>query len=219
MNLLDERYELSLERMKDMVEVQEVAPRYQEYFKQAANLVCLITDAYDKVQSGWMKSASIADLRALNHELYQDILGENYEKSYANPAFAAEKFGEDMGRLLSFLMTELRAMIPFAFEGLLEELVIRMELLLEVYGAFSYAHAEGQEAPDTKELQESLYWFVSDYSEPAAAWRVKTQVDASEDFAVRIIMDNDLNDSLKCKKNHKCSELKAGIIYHVLDTN
>lgn len=32
-------------------------------------------------------------------------------------------------------------------------------------------------------------------------------------------MDNDLNDSLKHKKNHKCSELKAGIIYHVLDTN
>lgn len=32
-------------------------------------------------------------------------------------------------------------------------------------------------------------------------------------------MDNDLNDSLKCQKNHKCSELKAGIIYHVLDTN
>ncbi|MBE5875848.1 MAG: leucyl aminopeptidase [Lachnospiraceae bacterium] len=194
MSLLEERFELAMERIHDMVREQEVAEKFSDYFKQAANFVCMMTEAYDKVQSGWMKTAELDELRAFNHKIYEDILGENYERSYANPAYAVARFGLDMGRLLAFLMTELRAMIPFSFEGLLEELLIRMELLLEVYGAFSYAYAEGQEAPDSKELQESLYWFVSDYSEPAAAWRVKTQVDATEDFAVRVIMDNDLTD-------------------------
>ncbi len=38
-----------------------------------------------------------------------------------------------------------------------------------------------------------MYWFVSDYSETTAQWRVETQVDTAHDFAVRIIMDSDLD--------------------------
>ena len=69
-----------------------------------------------------------------------------------------------------------------------------MELFVEVYNSFAYALSEEMEAPEEKELKETLYWFVSDYSETAAEWRVRTQVDADYDFATRIIMDSDLND-------------------------
>ena len=48
--------------------------------------------------------------------MYDDVLGEHYKTSYANPAFATEKFGIEYGRLLSFLYTELRGVIPYAFE-------------------------------------------------------------------------------------------------------
>ena len=46
--------------------------------------------------------------------------------------------------------------------------------------------------PLESDIREILYWFVSDYSETAAAWRVQSQVDPACDFAVKIIMDSDL---------------------------
>lgn len=195
MTIVEERLELVYERICNMQQEQEVSTTYAEYFTQCAAFLKLMKDTYEKVQSGYLQSASLDELRIMNKALYEDVLGEHYETSYANPAYACAKLGSEYGKMLSFLYTELRSMIPFVFEGMLEELVIRMELFMEVYSAFSYAHAESLEAPDAKELQETLYWFVSDYSEVASEWRVRTQVDpASCEFATKIITDSDLSD-------------------------
>jgi leucyl aminopeptidase (aminopeptidase T) len=102
--------------------------------------------------------------------------------------------GEDYGRLLSFLYAELRAMIPYAFERKLEQLVIRMELFVEIYSSFEGAYQETKATPDVSETRDTLYWFVSDYSDLASSERIRTQVDAEDNFAVKIIMESDLND-------------------------
>ena len=194
MTFLEERYELSCERIAEIAKTQEVFDRYKDYFGKTAQFLLLMKDTYQQVQAGYLQKASLEELRSMNHALYEDVLGENYGISYANPSVCCEKFGLLMGQMLSFLYAELRCMIPYVFEGMLEEQVIRMELFVEVYNAFAYACEEGLEAPDEKELKDTLYWFVSDYSEPAAEWRVRTQVDSDCDFATRIIMDSDLTD-------------------------
>lgn len=194
MNDIEERFSLSYDRICEMCPTQEISKDYVSYFEKTAAFIKLVKESYDKVSAGFIMSAPLTEVRAMNYALYEDIIGDNYENSYANPAYACGKFGLEMGRMLSFLYAELRCMIPFAFEGMLEELLIRMELFVEVYNAFSYAKAEGQDAPEEKELKETLYWFVSDYSETAAEWRVRTQVDPDCDFATKIIMNSDLSD-------------------------
>ncbi len=194
MGLLEERYELSCERMEEIAGMQETSEKYKDYFAKTAQFLLMIRDVSQKLQDGFLQKASLEELRSMNRGLYEDVLGENYDKSYANPSVCCAQFGEQMGKMLSFLYTELRCIIPYVFEGLLEEQVIRMELFVEVYNSFAYAAAEGMEAPEEKELKETLYWFVSDYSEPAAEWRVRTQVDPSCDFAAKIVMDSDLKD-------------------------
>ena len=82
-----------------------------------------------------------------NRALYADILPEHYEESYGNPAYAVGELGEDTGRELCFLYAELRSLIGCVYEDRLEDVVIRMELFLEVYGAFVYAASEGVEMP------------------------------------------------------------------------
>ena len=193
MTLIEERYELVKERLQDMLTEQAVSEKYTEYFHQMAEFGLLVMQNYEQVQEGWLDKASLQELRAANQALYEDILEENYETSYANPAYACAGFGLEMGRLLSFMYTELRSMIAYAYEGMQEELVIRLELLVEVYGVFTCAAEEDREVEE-KELQEVLYWFVSDYSEPAAEWRVSTLVDPENDFAVRIVKEADLTD-------------------------
>lgn len=191
--MIEERYELCYNRVKEIAQNAEVHGQFQEYFKQTAGLAERIINAYRLAEQGFFERAAIEELRRVNRELYEDIFSVNYENCYANPTYACKMLGTDMGRLLSFLYAELRSMIPYAFEKRLEDLVIRMELFVEVYNMFSYAMSDGAQAPSGEEVRETMYWFVSDYSETTAQWRVETQVDTAHNFAVRIIMDSDLD--------------------------
>lgn len=189
MDVIRERYELSHDRIREIAKVQDVASGYKDYFKSVAEFILLVTEACDNRG----KITGLEELRAENKALYADILGERYAVSYANPTYACEQFGLDMGRLLSFLYAEIRAMIPYAFERGFEELAIRMELFVEIYNAFAYAQSEAA-VPNAEEIKDTLYWYVSDYTETASSRRVRSLVDTGCDFAVRIVMDSDLND-------------------------
>lgn len=113
------------------------------------------------------------ELQQRNRALYEDILPENYENSFANPAYAVKMLGEEFGVLVSFLYTEMRSLIGFTYEGRLDELVIRMELFSEVYAAFVYEQQENHKLPTYAAIREILYWFVSDYADVAAEERVR----------------------------------------------
>ena len=117
MTIVEERLELVYERICNMQQEQEVSTTYAEYFTQCAAFLKLMKDTYEKVQRGYLQSASLDELRIMNKALYEDVLGEHYETSYANPAYACAKLGSEYGKMLSFLYTELRSMIPFVFEG------------------------------------------------------------------------------------------------------
>lgn len=202
MEVIRERYELSCGRIREIAAAQEVAEEYRDYFQKVAGFILQVVKACDSTQNGWRKTAPIEDLRVENKALYEDILGGHYAESYANPAYTCGKYGTDMGRLLAFLYAEIRAMIPYAFEQALEDLVIRMELFVEIYNAFAYTQSEAElltlpekaAVPNTSDIRDTLYWFVSDYSETATSNRVRSLVDADCDFAVRIVEDSDLND-------------------------
>ena len=111
MTLIEERYELAVERLQEMLTEQSVSDKYADYFQRMAQFGMLLKENYDRIQKGWLKQASLEELRTANTELYEDILGENYNRSYADPAYACKQFGLETGRLLSFLYTELRCMI------------------------------------------------------------------------------------------------------------
>ena len=100
--------------------------------------------------------------------MYDDVLGEHYKTSYANPAFATEKFGIEYGRLLSFLYTELRGVIPYAFEKKTEYLDILFELFIEVYNQF-----EEENEPEYEHVRQTIYWYASDYCDVFLADRIK----------------------------------------------
>lgn len=193
MTFMEERYELVCDRIKEIAKKAEVVEKYQDYFEKVASFQVLLMDSYEKLKQGFMTNAPLDEIRQMNHTLYADVLNENYEKSYANPTFACEKHGLDMGRLLSFLYTEVRSMIPFLFEDMLEEMVIRMELFVEVYNSFAFAKEENNAEPAVEDIKDTLYWFVSDYSDAESAWRTWTQLDPAYDFATKIINNSDFS--------------------------
>ncbi len=191
--LIAERYGLAMARIREIPGESICGEAYRDYFEQMAKFVSLMDQTYTLVEDGTLRRMGLEELKEHNHALYADILPENYGESYANPDYATDRLGKSIGQCLSFLYTELRAMIPAAYEQNRASLTVRAELLLEVYQLFVCAEEEQRE-PDAEELRESLYWYVSDYYEAEFEEKSMALLDADRDFARRIIMESELSD-------------------------
>ena len=195
--ILQERLELALLRIREIpgedFQGAELLP-WKEYFTTVAKFLLLIEDTRQFLEQGKQATATLEELQQRNRALYEDILPENYENSFANPAYAVKMLGEEFGVLVSFLYTEMRSLIGFTYEGRLDELVIRMELFSEVYAAFVYEQQENHKLPTYAAIREILYWFVSDYADVAAEERVREMVCPENDFAAAILRTADFTD-------------------------
>ena len=195
--ILQERLELALLRIREIpgedFQGAELLP-WKEYFTTVAKFLLLIEDTRQFLEQGKQTTATLEELQQRNHALYEDILSENYENSFANPAYAVKMLGEEFGVLVSFLYTEMRSLIGFTYEGRLDELVIRMELFSEVYAAFVYEQQENHKLPTYAAIREILYWFVSDYADVAAEERVREMVCPENNFAAAILRTADFTD-------------------------
>ena len=191
--LIAERYDLALSRIREIPNESICGEAYREYFTQMAEFVKMMDQTLAFVEDGSLFRASMEELQERNHLLYADILTEQYDKSYANPDYAVSRLGESIGRALSFLYGELRSMIPAAYEKNRASMAVRMELLLEVYQSFVCAAQEHAE-PEAEALRQIFYWYVSDYYEAEFEEKTKVLLGADRDFARRIIMESDLSD-------------------------
>jgi leucyl aminopeptidase (aminopeptidase T) len=191
--ILEERYSLVTERIREVGSDTFEKAELKAYFDSVAAFLQLCDRERSFLKEGGLKEASVEELAAHNHALYADILPDHYEESYANPAFAVHKLG-GYGQVLSAIYAKMREIIGFVYEENLEEIVIRMELFDEVYTAFTYEWKENGALPSAESIEEILYWFLSDYSDLFAEEYVSGLVVTEDCFAVKLVMDSDLDD-------------------------
>ncbi len=153
-----------------------------------SQFIILMDQARLLVEKGVWMNQTLAELKEWNRKFYGDILPQNYEKSYGNPAYAVEKLGLDIGRLLSFLYAEIRGEIVFVQESRLTEMTILNELFIEIYNLFE------EEAPEAQKVKDILYWFTSDYTDLTVTYRVRETYDPTLNFAKDIVLSSDLSD-------------------------
>ena len=182
-----ERHALAVDRLRSMVSEETAAEKYRPFFQDTAIFLLELENVRRKISEGIWESYTLEQMQSLNEILYSDLLGDNYKKSYADPAFAAEKLGRDMGQLLSCLYAEMRSGIPYAFEERSDYLTILYELFIEVYNCF-----EENAEPDPKEIRDIIYWYASDYCDVFLADRIEEQIDPEYSFAADIIENADL---------------------------
>ena len=134
--MTEERYELAVGRIREMIGETSVEERFRDYFDRTAAFLLLVDEVKEALEKGSYQKASLVELKEWNHRMYEDILPEHYDSSYGNPAYACACLGEDYGQALGFLYGELRGALAYVFEGRVEYLDILMELFLEVYNQF-----------------------------------------------------------------------------------
>lgn len=184
----EQRHALAVERLRGIVTEETVEKEYIPYFQNTVLFLLEVENVRKKVADGIWDKLSLEEMRSLNESLYSDLLGENYENSYANPEYAVKQYGE-MGQLLSMLYAEMRNGIPYAFEGRMDYLTILYELFIEVYNCFENTE-EG--VPAVTQIRDIFYWYASDYCDVFFADRIQEQMDPSCSFASDIIEHADL---------------------------
>lgn len=181
---LKERYTLTKDRIAQ-IKGEDCAPApFDDFFKKSADFLLKA----QLVLEAEKRDASLEELMEENRGFYEEIMPENYSSCYGNPDYAAEKLGE-YGGAFGFLYGELRGCIAYAYEKKWESFIIAQELFLEVYTAFC-----GEAIPSLKELRGILCSYVNDYCQDMVEERIREGIDPELDFAVRIIMDSDLDD-------------------------
>lgn len=187
--MVEERYNLAVDRIGDIKEERTVDVKFRDYFVKVAEFIHLIDGTKKKIEDHTFDGMQIEELAAWNKKLYSDILPEHYRESYANPDYAVAQLGEAYGSTLSALYAEIRAAIVYVYEKKTEYLDILFELFIEVYNQF-----EEEEMPEPHVLKEILYWYASDYCDIFVADRIHEQVDATQSFAADLILGSDLAD-------------------------
>ena len=143
-----ERHQLSIERLQMIDQEETVQDRYRPYFRMCAAFLLKLESLRRTIEDHSFETFTLEERKRWNQELYVDILGENYKKSFADPTYAVKMLSEVYGQLLSFLYTELRSGILYAFSNRLDYLTILNELFLEIYQCF-----EAQEQPEYRNLR------------------------------------------------------------------
>ncbi len=191
----EERYELVIERVGRIKDEDVLPLNEQEYFKSVSGFICMVADIFEDIKSGKINNYSLKEHQKINTALYSDIVGDNYDRSYANPEYAAEKLGEKEGPVLSFIYNEIRGIIVYAYEYRLLEFTSALELFVQIYNLFESA-AAGEITGQAlySELKEAVYYYVSDYCDITVTHRIREQLDTSLNFATDIIMNSDLSD-------------------------
>lgn len=176
-DLIEERYKLAMERIRGFAG--EDMGIYTDYVWQTARLFELMAEKI---------SGTASDLIALNGQLYQDVAGDAYETSYANPAYAVKQFGRRTGQYLCWFHTRCRDAILPAFEKEIDEVTIRMELFLQAVSVLM------TEEETDRCLKETMYYFVHDYDEEFMEKNIRQMLCPDQTLVYDLVMNSDLQD-------------------------
>lgn len=181
---LMERYSLAKERIAEICREETVKEPYGDFFRKTAEFLKKTAEILERER----EDLTLAQYEEENRELYKELFPENYETCYGNPSYAEKTLGE-YGKAFTFLFAELRGAVAYAYEKKWWDYLVGAELFLEIHSAFGQ-----EETPSVKTVLGILRSYVNDYCQDMMEQRIAEGVDPELDFALRIIMDSDLED-------------------------
>lgn len=178
---MKERFELSRQRLERIAGEALVADSYRDFFAEEAEYLVYLCQCYELIGEGKLKDLTIDELRDMNRCLFRPEKHKNGgEVNITN-------------KYLNALVPELESAVMYVFEQDLEEVLIRLELFLELYGIFVAAFEDGKEPAD-EELRDALYYYVSDYSGLAFDDNIRRMVKIEEDYSMQLLKNADWTD-------------------------
>ena len=185
---VEERNSLVFGRIQEIMTESVVDELYQDYFSKAAARIANVEKIYTLWETDELGNLSLEELKQWNRVMFEELYEDSYQHSYANPAYAVEKFGTKVGQVLCLLYSKIEELTAMAYEGKKFFITITEELFVQVYNCFL------EEELDIEEVKKIMYSAEYDYSLESTRANIIEMVDPGYDFATDIIMNSDLSD-------------------------
>ena len=182
-----ERYELAVERIRNIPGENTVDEKYRDFFENQAQFISLLSEIVAISEKGAFRKLKEKDLIRINERLYDDI-HTGYDLSFLNPDYIEKAIGMEYGKYLLWMGHSIRNLIPAAFSVKLEIMVTYMEVFVEIYNLF-----ESEELSE-KALKDIVYWFNHDCCEITMDYNIREMMDPDYSFGTSIVMEGDLSD-------------------------
>lgn len=126
------RFETALNTVRDLFdESKNGKSELDHYIQKSSSFILEMAKLMEEVGEAYFTEHSFEQLLELNRNYYQDIIGDAYQVSYANPAFCSERFQEKKGQILAYLYTQIRQFVAFAFEKDQASMTWNMEVFIK----------------------------------------------------------------------------------------
>ncbi len=122
---------------------------YYRFFNTAANFILKLADCERKLDEDYFLTKPTEELLKENNELYNELLPNNYQNSYANPTYGVTVLGDKFGQLISHFYRKYRDYVTYAFYHKLFKMEEYNRLFIDV---FAYVENNRLEYEALKEL-------------------------------------------------------------------
>ena len=140
-------------RIKEISLCDDKGIKFLEFFKSLGEKLYNLCVLEGKLNDEYFKSTSFEQLLKENHEIYKDLIGDNYKKNYGNPDYAVAELGEDLGKIATYIYGRLNQVINLVFAHKTEYVELLLSLFIDCY---EYALTNGHSA-------EGLLKVISDF--------------------------------------------------------
>lgn len=182
-----ERYELVIERVKEIASQAEMKEPFNKYFEAVAKYIVALAEIANAAIDGKVASMDLEEGKRLNTLIYADVLKEQYEESFANPAYAVKLLGKEYGQLLSAVYYTIRSAATYSFEGEIARLCLNAELFVEIYVAM-------QDEETSYDMVKEIYRsFMHDSQDVTRENAMVRSFNPDYDYNASIVMEADLS--------------------------
>lgn len=133
------KYKDSLDRINKIknecleLEKSEDKKQYGLLFNKLSQFMLKLAEIENSLNQNYIEKNTFEKLFTDNHELYSEIIPENYKTSYCNPQYTVSLFGESVGQLMAFFYMEYRNCIEYAFRHKYYRIYEYNELFIQMY--------------------------------------------------------------------------------------
>ena len=212
----EEAYAASMKKIREIAVSKGAGAPFDVFFADMAGWLLMMDGIRGKLESGKAFEQTLEEWKEQNLQIYEILLPENYDRCWANPRMAQERLGEAHAANLCVLAAELYELPGWFFESAAKDAVksryaalgalsAALHLFTDVYAQYAQyegAWAEGSggipegdgDRAKAEDVRKLMYEYFLDRSGIFAEGRVSEGIDPERNFALSIVMKEDLSD-------------------------
>lgn len=188
--VMKERTESVSLKLSKINEKMNVVAKYEDFFTSCLKRISNLEEIIKMQENGKLRTLSLEELQNWNNKMYEEFYEKNYNSSYGNPAYAADKFGVEIGQILSFLYYHIAIANKAAYMADRKKLTIMEELFVRVYDCFE----NDNENISGQKIKSAIIEHRDSVLADSVNAMIRNVVDPEMDFIKEIVLTADFND-------------------------